>query len=260
MTTRMSIDGSMPSDQDWERVAAIVMATGMSEDEARYWLTRRTMRWWKLARRTAEVLREDDEQLHARCYAEVLDDAFERWMTERGRVKVAARASDLVKKYRIPFFRRADYIDEAAQEAYERIYRQLATFDPQKGPFNHYAELVASSAVKNFYERDCGGIRGDQATPLAMPDEHDAVDERAHSTEVLGQVSAMRAELSPTDVWVLEKRADGYSHEEIAVAAGMSEQDCCNWLRRAKRSARKRLRGWLGDGPSSQGDTPFDVG
>jgi RNA polymerase sigma-70 factor (ECF subfamily) len=136
--------------------------------------------------------------------------------------------------------------DDAAQETFVRVFRSLASYDPER-PFGPWLRKIAWNCGLSVRRNGNAGVPGvagsdasEVADPAPGPEESAAGNEERR--RVAGALAALPAELRT--VMVL-RAVEGLSYAEIALVAGIPAGTVMSRLSRARR----RLMDALGTGP-----------
>lgn len=134
--------------------------------------------------------------------------------------------------------------EDAAQEAFLRAYRRLATFDPARGQFSTWLLTIARNVCRNALS---------SRAPLAVANPPDVADPRTPyddlaQKEFLAELDRALAALPERQkaAFVLAELV-GLPHDEIARIEGVRPGTVRSRLSRAKRKLRQTLRALQGD-------------
>jgi RNA polymerase sigma-70 factor (ECF subfamily) len=135
--------------------------------------------------------------------------------------------------------RRQDLAEEAAQDAFMRIWRAASTFDPQKGAARSWLYAILRNCALSIL-RDEGRLASDD----------DAADQPAPMTESalarLPETSALRRCLEQLDPArrsvVVLAYVHGLSHGEVAGKLGVPLGTVKSWVRRSLISLQECMR------------------
>jgi RNA polymerase sigma-70 factor (ECF subfamily) len=157
---------------------------------------------------------------------------------------------ELVNRHRMSVYRLArsitgnhDDADDAAQEAFFRLYRSLSSYDPQR-PFTPYLRRIAYNTSLNVLR--AGRARGRGVTVSEMPDAADLSPNpyEAAETKAMGKhfqvaLEQLSAELRGT---FLLRASEGMSYSEIAQATGVRIGTVMSRLSRARERILKTVQ------------------
>jgi RNA polymerase sigma-70 factor (ECF subfamily) len=146
--------------------------------------------------------------------------------------------------------------EEAVQDAFLRVWRRAATFDPERGAVRSWLLTIAHRCAIDLLRKRAGGppvVAGldEMAERQATPDAWKEVSERLDSERVRGAVATLPGE---------QRRAiemaffDGLTHREIAERDGLPLGTVKGRLRLGLR----RLYGLLTE-PAPEGERPVEL-
>jgi RNA polymerase sigma-70 factor, ECF subfamily len=145
-----------------------------------------------------------------------------------------------VRRWVLRIVRQPSAADDVTIEAFWRIYRSHARFDPRRS-FGAWARRIATNAAIDYLKSSLKSGRPEVELPPQLADSAAKPADpelRRAIREAFGQLPAgLRAASS---LALVEER----SHQEIAEALGISEGAVKSRVFRATRLLRKKLRNW----------------
>ena len=158
---------------------------------------------------------------------------------------------ELVNRHRMAIYRLArsitgnhDDADDAAQETFIRVYRALASYDPER-PFKAWLKRIAYNTSLNVLR--ASRSRSRETTSEDLPELADTSPNPGHEMEagqvftwVKSAVSSMPTELKVT---LLLRAVEGMSYRDIASATGVRLGTVMSRLSRARQRVRQVLEG-----------------
>jgi RNA polymerase sigma-70 factor (ECF subfamily) len=133
--------------------------------------------------------------------------------------------------------------EDAAQEAFLRAYRRLATFDPARGRFSTWLLAIARNVCRNALRSRSPAI---VANPPDVADPRTPYDDLAEK-ELFAELDRALASLpEPQKAAFVLAELVGLPHDEIARIEGIEPGTVRSRLSRAKRKLREMLRAFQG--------------
>lgn len=143
----------------------------------------------------------------------------------------------------LTMLRRSDLAEDVLQDAYIRIWRKAAQFDPALGsPVTWMTTIVRNLAIDALRRPLIQSNSGDEGVLLALPAEQEDALEGIQASENRGRALAALQALDPVQrTLIVAAYVRGESREQLAARFGKPVNTIKTWLRRALLEARTSM-------------------